>query len=159
MDAAMHRSQCRSAASAGFTLIELAVVLVLMGILLVIAAPSMASYIRSTKVDGALNALTGDIAYARMLAVRSGRAANLTIGPGGTVYTINTVQSSGSVGTAKRVDLGSEYPGLILSPSGVLNFSSRGLLMTGGPSEITAQQNGTAASLQILPNGRAYRVY
>jgi type II secretory pathway pseudopilin PulG len=52
----------RARAVAGFIILETVVVLVVFGILVIIAAPNLAGYIRSTKVDQALNDLTGDIA-------------------------------------------------------------------------------------------------
>jgi Tfp pilus assembly protein FimT len=71
-------------------------VVILLGILAALAAPNLASYIGRTRIDGALNELTGNIAYTRMLAVESGRSATLTIQPGGSAYTITTTRVVGS---------------------------------------------------------------
>jgi type II secretion system protein H len=164
MDATMHPSQHGKRASAGFTLIELTVVVVLLGILVALAAPNMAAYVRGTKVDRALDELTGDIAYARMLAIRSGQSTQLRIQPTGTAYVITAV-ASGQV--AKQVDLSRDFRGVSLAPTSTdIRFNSRGLLLpeftpsfTGDEMKITAQQGSSSASLTILRSGRAYRVY
>ena len=133
-------------------------VVVLIGILVALAAPNLTGYIRQTKVDRALDELTGDVAYARMLAVRSGRSAHLTIESTGTAYVIGV---DGSAQDAKRVDLSRDFQGVSLAPaSTVLRFDSRGLRLPGAnETTITAQQGSSSASLSVLPTGRAYRAF
>ena len=155
--------QCRSP---GFTLVELTLVIVLVGILVALAAPNLAGYVRRTRVDGALNELTGDIAYTRMLAVRSGRPATLTVEAGGTAYKIESTHqetaTTAAARVAKRVNLGTDYRGVSLTPATtVLTFNSRGLLTPppGDPMIITAQEGNSSAVLTVLQSGRALRDY
>ncbi len=156
----------RARVVAGFTILETVVVLAVFGILVIIAAPNLGGYIRSTKVDQALNELTGDIAYTRMLAVRSGRAATLSVQAGGTAYKIETThQATGTTTTtrvAKQVNLANDYRGVSLAPAAtVLTFNSRGLLVPPpeDPINITAQDGGNSSVLKVLQTGRAYRDY
>ncbi len=53
----------------GFTLVEIMVVVVIVGIILTIGVPSTARYIRVAQLAGARNALMEDLGYARSLAV------------------------------------------------------------------------------------------
>ena len=139
-------------------------VVVLLGVLVALAAPNLAGYVRRTKVDGALNELTGDIAYTRMLAVRSGRLATLTVQAGGTAYRIESTHQETATTTttrvAKQVNLASDYRGVALTPATtVLTFNSRGLLTppSDDPITIAAQQGSSSAVLTVLQSGRAYR--
>lgn len=62
-----HRSQ---QAQAGFTLVELMVVVAVVGVLAVVAAPSMAELVRTNRVNGAAGELTSAIQVARSEAIR-----------------------------------------------------------------------------------------
>lgn len=161
----MYTAQRSSRSTFGFTLVEIMVVLVLFGILIIIAAPNMGAFVRSTKLDGALNELTGDIAYTRMLAVRSGYPAILAFQSGGTSYNIRTIHRVGTDTVrrvAKQVNLADEYRGVSLSPaSTVLTFNSRGLLVPTPehPIEIIAQGASNSARATVLQTGRVSRDY
>lgn len=52
----------------GFTLLEIAVVLSVIGIVVAMAVPSFSRYIASTRLVGARNMLMGDMRFARALA-------------------------------------------------------------------------------------------
>ena len=139
----------------GFTLLELMITIVILGIMVAIAAPRMNTYISRTNADAVLNGLVGDIHYARMLAVRSGRSSRLTINATGTEYTVTTTQPDESTRTAKRVNLAWDAPGFTLSPT-TLTFNSRGLL-TGDAVTLKAQGRGQADSVLVLVTGQPYR--
>ena len=53
----------------GFTAVEMAIVMVVLGTLIAIAVPSFSSFMRSHRVAGTSNELIGDMHYARSLAV------------------------------------------------------------------------------------------
>ncbi len=141
---------------AGFTMIELATVLTLFGIILSIAGPRLQGLVSYTQNDRALVQVTGDIAYTRMLAVRSGRSAELVTDAAGGSYLIRHTSTPGSL---KSVDVAAEQPGTTLSPSLTLRFDSRGILRSGGSPFIVAERLGQRDSILVLPTGRAYREY
>lgn len=155
----------RQPQSGGFTLMEIVIVVVLIGILVALAAPNMGAFVTRTNVDAVLNELVGDINYARMLAVRSGNSATLATNGSGTAYTITTrVPDAAGTGTvvrqAKRVNLASDAPGFTLSgsPTGTLTFNSRGLL-TSDATNLRVQGRGQADSVMVLISGRPFRFY
>lgn len=150
----------RPASQSGFTLIELAVVLVLIGILTGLAVPSMRSWTSRARLDGALNQLSGDIAFARMLAVRSGPNWSVTLDllPAGQGYRILKRSPAGVIQEAKRIDLVSEHPssGIVGMPM-PLRFNSRGLLTGNETTTLTVWQQNLSGSLIVLRTGRTYR--
>jgi len=114
----------------GYTLLELLVSLTLLGILASLAAPSMMGAVHRVRMQAALDNLSRDIFYARMLAVRSGRRVEMRfvqpLPPCVESYAIVVVSAPES--EAKRVDVRDSAGSLCLRKNGpaVLAFSSRG---------------------------------
>lgn len=69
---------------AGFTLIELVVVLTILGIVAAVAVPSLASALRDRPEDRAVAAVTGALAEARAAAARTGVPARVSLAADGT---------------------------------------------------------------------------
>jgi prepilin-type N-terminal cleavage/methylation domain-containing protein len=139
----------------GFTMIELVFALVLLGILTGLAAPSMTGWMRRTQLEAAVGELTADLAQVRMLAVRSGAGATLTI-VNATTYEVQLPN-----GTGKRVDLSVEYPGVRLAPDGglpmQLSFDSRGFLRNPADAgRILATSATRNTAVRVLVSGRAF---
>ncbi|MBA4159248.1 MAG: GspH/FimT family pseudopilin [Gemmatimonadetes bacterium] len=146
----------------GFTMIELTITLLIFGILVALAAPAMSGYISQTRVDQAMNGLTSDLAYARMVAVRRSQPVTVTVSA--TQYTIDVANPPSTTPLrVKNVNVNSEYPGLTLSPALTITFDSRGLVRSGvdpaNGTPVTATRSTQQASLTILPTGRTYRAY
>jgi prepilin-type N-terminal cleavage/methylation domain-containing protein len=141
---------------AGFTLVELVIALVVFGVLATIASPRLNAFYDRNQVDSALNGLTGDVAYARMLAVRSAQRVTLSITASDYTVVINDVNGDR---TAKQVPVANDFRGLTLSPA-TITLNSRGLIEgAGGPLVLTASRGKQSGSVTILPTGRAYREY
>jgi type IV fimbrial biogenesis protein FimT len=68
----------------GFTLIELAIVIVLMGILVAIGVPSFKSITTSSRMSAESNSLLGDLQYARAEAIREGSPVTVCVSTNGT---------------------------------------------------------------------------
>jgi type IV fimbrial biogenesis protein FimT len=65
--------------TSGFTLLELLVALVVLGILVTVGIPAFSSTLDRQRIDGAVNSLAGGLAYTRLEAVRRNRV--VTIAP------------------------------------------------------------------------------
>jgi prepilin-type N-terminal cleavage/methylation domain-containing protein len=160
----------------GFTLIELLSVLVVLGILASIAAPAMNAWIARSKRQAVLDRISTDVAYAKMLATRSGRpvelrftghtfpGCELTNGFGGfrgyAVWMLTDPQRE-----AKRVDLLDDVRGVCLAANNFqggalapLGFNSRGLPSSGvSPRTIRVRTGTRADSIRINAIGRVLR--
>ncbi|MDD2545481.1 MAG: GspH/FimT family pseudopilin [Burkholderiaceae bacterium] len=136
---------------AGFSLIELMVVIAITAILLTLAAPSFVEMLARRRLEGVANELSADLQYARSLAVAShantqvqvssSTQYDITSPPGGTNY--KTMVLTG---------------GTTLDPVPVtLVFESRlGSLSTSADQVVTVGNSGTLATLKITvgPSGR-----
>ncbi|MDT7836574.1 pilus assembly FimT family protein [Aquabacterium sp. OR-4] len=69
-------------ARAGFTLVELAIVLVVLALLLVAGVPSLGAALARHRLQATARALQADVALARQLAVARGLVAHITLQPG-----------------------------------------------------------------------------
>ena len=148
--------------TAGFSLIEMVTVLVMLGILAGIAAPSMRGMTAATKLERAREQLIGDLLYARMLAIRSGQSATLCRIPNQNGYQIrrnDTDCSSGDL--VKSYDLAAEYPGIELEvENGFFRFDSRGFAVErpGSDTEPVAVTHGSrSAAFEVSAIGTVVR--
>ncbi|HEX2187858.1 MAG TPA: GspH/FimT family pseudopilin [Longimicrobiaceae bacterium] len=145
---------------AGFTLVELMAVLILIGIGVSMAAPRVTSMASRNKAEGAISRLGADMAYARILAVRWGRPTSLRFSASGTEYTV-TVDTAGTASpnfrVVKRVSIDRDFAGISLSPPAAqVSFTPRGMV-TAGEGTFTAGHGAVADSLLLFPTGRTYR--
>lgn len=133
-------------ARGGFSLVEILIVLVLMGILAGLVAPPMAAYLAKQNVRAAILRVKGDIQYARMLAIQSGGGA--TFAPTGTGYVVMAKGPTGATMVARSVDLAAEYPGMtITADAATTEFDGRGMPDNAGTVSVT--RAGETRSLQI----------
>jgi prepilin-type N-terminal cleavage/methylation domain-containing protein len=143
---------------AGFSMVEILIVLVTLSIVLAAAQPSLAGFTQRNQTRRALDRLVADLSAARLQAVRDGRRMALSVGSDGS-YTIDTLSTGGSWAPVRTVSLGNEFPGLTLTPvNRRFEFNSRGLLVGGAENAVIAARRGTSAdSMFVSPAGRVYR--
>lgn len=118
----------------GFSLLELMTVVVVIGIVLAFAVPSIERTLLLVRARGALNQVSGAIYRTRMQAVRDGRTVELvlTSGPDRCLQGY-VVRPWGDSPSHPPVDLARDLRGLCLrhgrSPrDSVIGFNSRGML-------------------------------
>jgi prepilin-type N-terminal cleavage/methylation domain-containing protein len=161
----------------GFTLVETMVVLVLMGLMMGLAAPRMNGFFHRTAVDGLADRLVGEVAHARMIAIRQGNPVELRLASAGTAGTPMTLQivevaPDGPV-VRRNVDLrdGDAVVALQSLVGGThasdvrLRFNTRGLLQatlvgdvpSAGDVSFRARRAGYEARMQVTRLGKAYR--
>lgn len=142
----------------GFSLAEVLIVLVIIGIALAMAVPRMQGVVHESALQGALNQMASDLTLTRLRAVRGATRASLSINAAGTGYSV-VVDPTGTTDTVKAVSFASDAKGLVLSPaSSSITFDSRGLLVS-GTSTIVATRQGRSDSLNVSGVGRIYRGY
>lgn len=118
----------------GFTLVELMVVVVLIGIAASLAAPRLDAMLDVDRVRGATGQLAADVAQARMTAIH--RSARVRLDLSATGYTVSADTSgAGSWTVLRSVDLTGEYRGVSVAGVGRsrIEFDSRGILVDGSP--------------------------
>jgi len=159
------RPQDRHPASGGFTLVELVMVLVLIGILAVFAAPKMLS-VTSTKSDTFARKLRADIRYAQNLAMSENRRyrvyLNTSPGPAKGYAVVNDANGNGTWGEAGEIaadpagggslsialDTG-DFVGITVSTpaGGFIEFDSLGRPTAGGGTVLTVSPGGLTVTI------------
>jgi prepilin-type N-terminal cleavage/methylation domain-containing protein len=144
----------------GFSLAEILIVLVIIGIAAAMAVPRLRGVVRSSSIQGSLNRVAADLSYTRIRAIRTGARAQLSIASDGKSYTV-VEDPAGTPVTRKTVNLKLDYPDLVLSPApGVVSFDSRGMLRTAsGTNVVRATRQGRTDSLRVSGVGMIYRDY
>jgi type II secretion system protein H len=140
---------------AGFTLVELCVTLVILGVATAIAVPRFTGWSAVTRLDNLVADFTGDVAYARMMAIRTGQRTQVRVDATTRQYRVMRGSADGTWQQTKVVPWNTTT-GLSFGPTTTLEFPSRGLL-TGNSVTMTAALGARSRTLQVLPTGRVYR--
>lgn len=141
----------------GFSLIELLVVLLLMGLVLTLAAPKFTATIRYFTARSATSQVVADLALARTTAVREGRSTSLRILSASRYQVV--VDANGTVAdrTVKSVTIDGAARGVSLGTVGTrITFDSRGMRKDATES-ITVTQPQRVDVINVTIVGRVYR--
>ncbi|HET7231771.1 MAG TPA: GspH/FimT family pseudopilin [Longimicrobium sp.] len=142
----------------GFSMAELLVVLVIIGIGTAMVAPKLRGVAKISSIQGALNRVSNDMAYARIRAIRTGAPAQVAISSDGKSYRVIVDPAAAKPDTLKMVNLARDYPDLVLGPaSGTVRFNNRGMLSGGTTSVVRATRMSRTDSVRISGVGVIYR--
>jgi len=114
-----------SAQNAGFTLIELIVATVIIGILTAISAPSMLAWYNNTKVDDALNQARGTLKQAQRKAIQKSQTCTVEVdknnGNDLTVTDCNVIEPDFENAIAVETNIGSNQTKFTFRGTNTLN--------------------------------------
>lgn len=143
--------------TAGFTLIELCLVLALFAILAGAAVPSLTGMMSRVRIQGVLGGLSSDLYLARSLAARQNRPLSVRFLPSdGCADAYEIVADDGAV--LRRVTTAASTTGVCLGSNvaRAMHVNSRGMLV-GSPRTIRARSGSSADSVTVSIAGRVYR--
>jgi prepilin-type N-terminal cleavage/methylation domain-containing protein len=142
---------------AGFTLVELLLVLLLMGLVLTLAAPKFMATIRYFTARSATSQVVADLALARTTAVREGRSTSFRILTASTYRVV--VDADGTVAdrVVKSVVVEGAARGVALGTVGTrITFDSRGMRRNATQSITVTRAEGVDV-VNVTIVGRVYR--
>lgn len=155
-----HRSRhspCPAGSNRGFTLIELVVTMVIVGIFAAIAIPSFSSLIHRNSVTAAANELYSLLQYSRGEAVT--RSTSVTIAPGSSTSAWNgdisvtipdtTLRQIGTDGLQTGVTIDTAVESIVFSPTGIASAAACFRLSYSGDDAIPNQYVGVRGSGRI----------
>lgn len=144
----------------GFTLIELIIVVLLVGLLSAVALPYLRTGPSKSSVHGATTAIATLHAIARNAAISRGRMAVLVIKAAAPATALVVLKRSGStavdtVGTV--VNLYSRFTVSLTTTSDSVIFTPRGIGISTSTTTVVATRAGVADTLTISAAGRLIR--
>lgn len=126
----------------GVTLIEVAVVVSMVGILAGVVYPSMASALTKANSRSAQGALVAQLAVARSAAVQRGRPARLVVT--GDVLNVAMDSAGTLIPVGGGADLYASYGVSLSAAQSIIEFDSRGMAVgLAGPVEFTLTHGST----------------
>ena len=114
----------------GFTLIELIVVIMLMGIITMIALPGFQSWMAKSRLNGAARQIMSDLMNARMKAASENNRFILTVINNHQYTILDDNNNNGAANTGEIIitkDIKTSYPDVTLSATGTFTFYPPGL--------------------------------
>jgi type II secretion system protein H len=137
--------------SAGFTTIELMVVLVIAGLSLAAAIPAFQSFLRSNQVNDAASQLSGRLRLARQSAVAQGIPRIVTFDlEGGTYSIVRDANADGVVQDGETVE------GTFTLPHGITMESAEGEGFGGDQVVFNPNGSASATGALVLANEAGY---
>jgi prepilin-type N-terminal cleavage/methylation domain-containing protein len=142
---------------AGFTLVELLLVLLLMGLVLTLAAPKFVATIRYFTARSATSQVVADLALARTTAVREGRSTSLRILTASTYRVVVDADGTAADRVVKSVVVEGAARGVALGAVGTrITFDSRGMRRNATESITVTRAEGVDV-VNVTIVGRVYR--
>ena len=155
---------CRSFA-AGFSLVELLAVLTMLGILAMLAVPSLSGQISRIRSETVLDRFAGDLYYARMVAIRSGQRVEVRLNwnaDRSCVDRYDLVELNTPERVLKSVPVTADTRGVCLhvnNSGNPLVYNSRGLPHGLGTRTILSSHGKASVRATQSQAGRVYRSY
>jgi len=152
--------------AAGFSMVELLITLVLLGIAMAIAIPSFRGWVDNSNLKAAARTLSSDIAYLREAAISSGRSHTIAYDMAQNRYTLRwDSDGDGScdadVPNYAAARLMSDHGGGIqitsVSPAAIKIISSGSINPFG--SVVITNSRGSTATISTLITGRSHVTY
>ena len=138
--------------SKGFTMIELIVTLVVLGILVAIAIPTYNGLMPRYRLNGATRQVATDLMKARMQAVKLSTNVNVTFNSTTDSYTISNTSSGGSY--SETFNIKTHYSGVELASSGNPVFHPRGTLTNASTVTVTLTNSSGTKQIEVNIAGR-----
>ena len=152
------RGLCRR--DAGFSLVELIITIVLLGIVAAIAVPSYRGWAANTNLKGAARAVSSDVYDTRGRALAENRVYTITYSADPTnTYTITAPAANGLPAVNETKNF-SEYGGVRMTSVnvGAITIQSRGTITPAATVIMTNSRNSTG-TINVLITGRAHVTY
>lgn len=145
-------SESRRWRSAGFSLVELLVVVVIFGILVLIAFPRIEVALARRDLQGSKAAVNALLLRGKSAAVQLRRPVTLAISGNNAVLSVPT--AAGTVQYLAATDLASAYGVAVASSSPSLTFQPTGLVTTGTPFTVRVTKGALTDSVRLSGYGR-----
>lgn len=133
---------------AGFTLIEILVILTVLGIVALIGAPRVNNLVSAYRLRGATNLVLGDLQNAKMIAIQQNRAIQINFNSTGYSF----AQTDTGTAIFSR-NLTADYPNVTLTNSGGASLTIASTGMTAN-STVTLQGSQGSQTISVLWTGR-----
>jgi prepilin-type N-terminal cleavage/methylation domain-containing protein len=136
----------------GFTLVELLIGAMIIGIIGAFAAPQFGSTLRAYRLNGATKVVWGDLHKARLMAIKEN--GSMRVDFAGTSYNIFRVKPGLADEVVFSRDLAADYPGITIGISNdTVTFGSTGTAGSGSKT-VQVQNSGGTKTFTILTTGR-----